>query len=120
MRTWGRINQDSNGKGGTWVQVSTDNNGFSDGVYLTTLIQVLKLNLGESPFFANYGIPAEQSVLQQIQPDYYINRTQQQFASFFAALLLAKQPQLPNQPTPTYAINVTTQSGYALTGPIPQ
>ena len=119
MRNWGRVYQDSNGKGGTWVEVSTDANGFNDGVYLTTLIQVLKLNLGESPFFANYGIPAEQSVIQQIQPDYYINRTQQQFAPFFAALLVSKQAQIANQPAPTYAINVTTQSGYALTGPIP-
>ena len=59
-------------------------------------------------------------MLQQIQPDYYINRAQQQFAPFFAALLVTKQAQIANQPAPTYAINVTTESGYALTGPIPQ
>ena len=119
MRTWGRINQ-IDGKGGTWVKVETDANGFNDAVMLTTLIQVLKLNLGEDPFFGNYGIPAAQSVIGQIQPDFYMARTQQYFAPFFAALLLSKQPQLPNQPTPIYKINVTTQSGSTLTGPIPE
>jgi hypothetical protein len=118
MRTWGRINQ-VNGQGGTWVEVTTDANGYNDQVYLTTLVQVLKLNLGESPFFANYGIPAAPSVVTQVQPDYYLNMTQKQFAPFFAALILAKEPQAPNQPSPTYTINVTTQSGSVLYGPIP-
>jgi hypothetical protein len=45
------------------VEVTTDANGYNDAVYLTTLSQVLKLNLGESPFYANYGIPQYQSVL---------------------------------------------------------
>jgi hypothetical protein len=118
MRVWGRVGQ-IKGKGGTWTEVSTTPNGDNSAVYLTTLIQVLKLNLNESPFFANFGIPAEQSVIQQIQPDYYVTQTQQQFAGFFAALLISKSPQKPNQPNPTYAINVTTLSGATLTGPIP-
>jgi hypothetical protein len=119
VRTWGRIGQ-VNGIGGTWVEVTTDENGFFDEGYLTTLIQCLKLNLGEDPFFGSFGIPAQQSVLQQIQPDFYMNRTAQYFQQFFAALLLSKQPQLPNDPTPVYMINVTTQSGATLTGPIPE
>ena len=118
MRTWGRINQ-VDGRGGTWVKVTTDATGYNDAVYLTTLVQVLKLNLGEDPFFGNYGLPAQQAVLQQIQPDFYVARTQAQFAGFFAALLLAKQPQQPNQPTPRYTINVTTRNGSTLRGPIP-
>ena len=113
MRTWGRIN-------GTWVEVSTDANGYNDMVMLTTLIQTLKLNLGESPFYADRGIPAQQSVIQQIQPDYYVLRTQQLFAPFFAALLVARLPNAPNNPKPTYDINVTTQSGSTLVGPIPE
>jgi hypothetical protein len=118
MRTWGRITNADGSK--TWVKVETDANGFNDQVYLTTLVQVLKLNLGESPFFANYGIPAQQSLIQQVQPDFYVLRTQQQFAPYFAALLVSKTPQLPNQPNPTYAVNVTTQNGATLTGPIPE
>jgi hypothetical protein len=112
VRTWGRVN-------GIWTEVTTDANGFNDQVYLTTLIQTLKLNLGESPFYADRGIPAQQSVIQQIQPDYYVLRTQALFAQYFAALLVAKVPQQPNQPNPAYSVNVTTQNGATLTGPIP-
>lgn len=108
MRTYGRLN-------GRWVEVSTDANGFNDAVYLTTLIQCLKLNLGESPFYANYGIPAHPSVVQQVFPDFYVAQTQQQFAPYFASLLIAKQ----NAPTPTYQINVTTHQGGRVATSIP-
>ncbi|MCN3073292.1 hypothetical protein MLN10_17095 [Escherichia coli] len=64
MRTWGRV-IDANGNK-KWVAVESDANGdFSYG-WLTTLIQTLKLGLGESPFYANYGIPAQQCIVQQI------------------------------------------------------
>jgi hypothetical protein len=118
VRIWGRINQ-VNGLGGTWVAVETDANGFDDAVRVTNLIQVLKLNLGESPFFSNYGIPAQQSLITQVQPDYYMAQTQQQFAGFFAALLLSKEPGGTNPNIPTYRVNVTTQQGSTLPGPIP-
>ena len=118
MRTWGRVNQ-VNGLGGTWTKVETDANGYNDAVYLTTLAQVLKLNLGEDPFFANFGIPAEVSVLTQVQPDFYANRTQTQFQGFFAALTLSKAAQKPNQPRPTYNINATANPGAILMNPVP-
>lgn len=118
MRTWGRVNQ-VNGKGGTWTEVTTDANGYNSGVYLTTLAQVLKLNLGESPFFANYGIPAEQSVISQVQPDYYVAITQQQFAPYFASLQISKAKAVPNQPRPTYNIKATALNGATFTGPVP-
>lgn len=118
MRTWGRINQ-VNGIGGTWVEVTTDATGQNDAVYLTTLAQVLKLNLNEDPFYANYGIPAEQSVIAQVQPDYYANQAQQQFAGFFAALIVSKAAQKPNQPKPTYNINLTANQGAVLMNPVP-
>jgi hypothetical protein len=120
MRTWGRVGQ-VNGLGGTWTEVTTDANGYNDAVYLTTLIQCLKLNLGESPFFANYGTPAEPSVLTQVQPDYYVLQTQQQFAKFFGSLIISKtQPtKVTNPAKPTYSVNVVTQQGSTLKGPIP-
>ena len=90
-----------------WIEVETDVAGFNDYVYITTLIQVLKLNLGESPFYANYGIPAKPSVVQQVFPDFYMARTQQQFAQFFASLTLAKVP----SETPTYNMSVVTNQG---------
>jgi len=116
MRTWGRVTNPDGSR--TWVEVSTDAKGYNDQVYLTTLVQVLQLNLGESPFFGDWGIPAAASVLQQVQPDYYVSLTQQRFAQYFASILLAKRPQPPNQPTPVYALRVVTQQGAILTGPI--
>ena len=85
-------------------------------VFVTTLAQVLKLNLNESPFYANYGIPAKQSVLQQIFPDYYVYMTQQQFSSYFASLVITRNPALT---TPTYTVNVLTNYGTSLTVNIP-
>lgn len=105
MRTYGRITNPDGSR--TWVKVETDAQGRNDMVYVTALCQVLLLNLGESPFFAQYGIPAVPTVVQQVQPDYYVTRAQAQFAPFFANLIVAKQLSDP----PTYKINVTTQQG---------
>lgn len=113
MRTWGRVtNQDGSR---SWVQVATDANGSNDMVYITTLAQVLLLNLGESPFYANYGIPAVPSVITQVFPDYYVTYTQQLFAPLFANLIVSKQ----SLPDPTYNINVTTHQGVKLNASIP-
>lgn len=106
LRTWGRVTDPATGKK-VWVKVTTDPQGFNDLVWLTTLIQVLKLNLGESPFYGNYGIPAKPSVVQQVFPDYYVTQTQQQFYKYFASLIVFKQ----NSPTPTYVVNVVTNYG---------
>ena len=109
MRTWGR------NPAGQWVEVTTDANGNNDAVYLTTLIQCLKLGLGESPFYANYGIPAQQSVLTQIFPDFYTYQTQSQFNQYFVSLTVQKV----SSPTPTYDINVVTHSGATISASIP-
>lgn len=117
MRTYGRVT-DENGVQ-TWQVVSTDANGYNDAVYVTTLAQCLKLNLGESPFFANYGLPAHESIVTQVYPDFYIARTQQQFAPFFASLLITRMPTV-NVPgsvraaAPTYRANIVTHAGAKL------
>lgn len=105
MRIWGRTTDDLGNK--TWTVVTTDPNGLNDAVYVTNLIQVLKLNLGESPFFANSGIPAQRSVMTQIFPDFYTYQTQTQFAQFFVSLTVQKVPST----TPTYNITAVTHSG---------
>lgn len=92
-----------------WVEVDQAPDGDTGYVYLTNLIQVLKLNLGESPFWGNWGIPAHQSVETQIAPDFYVNFTQQNFAQRFAALTVAKTDDNP----PTYQINSTFFNGTA-------
>lgn len=113
MRTYGRSGGDSNNPG-PWVVIETDVNGLNDMVWLTTLIQCLLLFLGESPFYANYGIPAKQSVVQQVFPDFYVLQTQSQFAQYFAALLVNR---LPGN-TPAYDIKVTTNQGAKITASI--
>lgn len=115
MRTYGRVYDKITGLP-TWVEVDSDSNGHDDWVYVTTLIQCLKLFLGESPFYANYGIPAQQAIIQQLFPDFYVAQTQTQFAQFFASLLVSKV----TSPTPTYNINAVTNAGtkVALTIPV--
>lgn len=105
MRTWGRVEENGVKK---WVAVESDDSGdFSYG-WITTLIQTLKLNLAESPFYAQYGIPAQQSIAEQIYPDYYVNMVQQQFSSYFASLSIRK---VQGRPNPTYDIAILTLAG---------
>lgn len=104
MRTWGRV-----GNTGEWLEVTTDASGYNDAVWITTLAQVLLLNRGESPFFGNYGIPAQQNVITQLFPDWYVSETRGQFAGYFAALALRKIA----DPDPRYEFDVTTNQGFA-------
>ena len=83
-------------------------------VWLTTLIQVLKLNLNESPFFASWGIPAKPSVVQQVVPNFYVTLTQQRFASHFSRLIVRKT----TNPTPEYNLSVITTQGFSIEGTI--
>jgi hypothetical protein len=110
MRVYGRVPVDLTVPDGPkkWVVVTTDANGYNDAVYITALCQTLKLNLYESPFWANYGIPAKQAVQQQVPPDFYVVFIQQFYAQFFAALTIAK---VPDEEEPTYDIFVLTHSG---------
>lgn len=91
--------------------MTTDAKGLNDQVYLTTLVQVLKLNLNESPFYGNYGIPAQQTVITQVFPDYYAMVTQMQFAPFFASLAITR---VPSSNPPVYNANAVTHSGAIL------
>lgn len=101
-----------------WVEVDTDASGNNDALWLTTLIQVLKLNYGESPMYGNYGIPAYSSVLNQIVPDYYATLVQQQFSPFFVTLNLSRRA-LTGSPTPTYDVAITANPGSVLQNPVP-
>lgn len=127
MRTWGRVpaNPSSDPStvivssefpgGYTWAEVTTDANGYNDAVWLTTLAQVLQLGLNESPFFGNWGIPAQQTVMTQVLPDYYVTLTQQRFAVYFLALIVSRISANP----PTYTINTTSNPNAILQNPVP-
>lgn len=90
----------------SWVQVSQDQNGFSDYVYIAAMIQCVKLNLGESPFWGNYGLPAHQAVEQQLPPDYNMQFIAQFFMQFFASVIVTRTP-------PSFSANVAPEN----TGP---
>lgn len=110
MRTYGRVTNPDGSQ--TWVEVSTQPDGSNGYVYTTTLIQCLKLVLGESPFYANYGIPAQTSIVQQIFPDYYVTQTQNQFSQFYTSLIVAKVPNTdPVNPMPIYNIAAVLPNG---------
>lgn len=113
MRSYGRVTNPDGSK--TWVEVTTDSNGYNDNVYLTTLAQCLKLNLGESPFYANYGIPAQQSVVTQVFPDYYVSQTQSQFSPYFASLIINR---VVGSYPPVYNATAVTHSGSIITSEI--
>jgi hypothetical protein len=123
MRTYGRIAPNPLYPDQlVWVEVTTDNRGFNDMVWLTTLIQTIRLNLGESPFFANYGIPAHPSVVSQIAPDLYMTRIQQQYSQYFLSLIITRGPNQPDErgvPSPSYQVSVITQYGARLTVVVP-
>jgi hypothetical protein len=97
MRSYGK---DSNGN---W-QLITDPN----YIYLATLAQTLRLSQNESPIYGNYGIPGQQSVMTQIAPDVAVNRTQKQFAGYFASLSVMRDA---NASHPTYNITATFKNG---------
>ena len=99
-----------------WVTVATEGLPTDDYLWITTLIQNLKLVIGESPFFANYGLPSEQAVIQQIAPDYHVSLTQQRFSQYFASLIIVR---LPNTTNPTYRVNVLTRAGTVYQQEIP-
>jgi hypothetical protein len=117
MRVYGRTLPDEFGNR-TWVEVSTNPKGYNDDVYVTALIQCLKLNLGESPFYANFGIPAKSSVQQQIAPDYAAAFTQAYYSQFFASLIISKRADSGNPVTPTYNLSVVRHDGKPLSGPV--
>jgi hypothetical protein len=121
MRVYGRIVPDPlYPHTRKWVVVETDN-GHNDMVRLTNLIQVIRLNLGESPFYANWGIPAHHSIVSQIAPDYYMTLTQQHFAQYFLSLTIMKTEGFDEDgvPSPQYNINVITTYGAHLSLKVP-
>ena len=120
MRVYGRTYDEFGNQ--TWVEIDTDVNGFNDYVYVTALCQELKLNLGESPFYGDRGIPAKPSVVQQVAPDYYTMLMQQRYAPRFLNLTISKVPNSTDakgRPVPTYRLNITTHYGVQIEAVVP-
>jgi hypothetical protein len=120
LRTYGRTRNILSGQK-TWKVVTTDSGGFDDMVWLTTLAQVCKLNLEESPFYASWGIPAHASVMLQIPPDFYMALTQKRFAPYFLSLTMSRGMIIDNtgRPAPAYNIFAITNWGATLATQVP-
>ena len=110
MRTWGRIKNPDSDKL-EWVKVETAPDGTSDAVWLTTLCQSILLNINESPFFAELGIPQQQSVANQIPPEYYAMEIQNAYSAYFASLAILRTRPIDEVDSPTYKVNVVLKSG---------
>ena len=111
MRTWGRLGQ-VNGVGGTWTEVTASADGDLSNVFLTALAHSIKLSINESPFFASVGIPAQQSIISQVFPDWYVAQMQTLYAPHFASLVMTRVPQsFP----PVYKVNAVCFNGAQLT-----
>lgn len=106
MRVYGRTTDLLGNK--TWVEVTTDADGYNDSVYLTALAQDLQLNLGESPFYSGYGIPSFQSLVTQVYPDYYAMIAQAQYSQYFSSLTIAR---IPQSSPPVYNVQAITNRG---------
>jgi hypothetical protein len=127
MRVYGRqwtiggvvVSANTPGATPQWIEVDTDTNGFNnDWVYVTAFIQAVKLNLNESPFYADWGIPAKPAVVQQVFPDYYMMLMQQRFAGRFASLTISKGI-AADRVTPVYNVAITTHQGAKVAVTIP-
>jgi len=103
MRTYGKINN-------VWSTVQTDANQHDDYVWITTLLNNLNLVLGESPLYAQNGIPAQDSLVTQVFPDFYVSKMQQEFAPHFFSLKIYKT----QSRTPTYQVDLITKKGTAI------
>lgn len=116
MRTYGRTTDNFGNI--TWNEVDTAVDGSNDILMVTAMCQTMLLNLGESPIFASWGIPAQQSVLQQIYPDLYLVQIQKQYAGEFASLSL-KRSFLADGITPVYQVTAITHTGVVINAEVP-
>lgn len=116
MRIYGR------NSAGQWQTVQTDPaTGLNDYVYITALAQALRLSPGESPFYSQYGIPSQQSVVTQVFPDYYVAKMQSLFAQYFASLVISRVPNTANAnpSNPAYNVAIMTNQGVTVNQNIP-
>jgi hypothetical protein len=107
LRTYGRsTNQDTGIT--SWVTVTSTPEGSDELVWFTDLLQALQLDLGESPFFGNVGIPVQETIASGIYPDFYVNALQNYYSPNFAVLYITRDS---TQFDPTYDVYVQFSNG---------
>jgi hypothetical protein len=91
----------------TWVTLDTVTGASIDEIYVLWLVQSLKLNTLESPFWPGWGVPIWQAMQNTFYPDSSIAQLQANFAQYFAYLSITRL----NDPDPFYQVIVITKNG---------
>jgi len=76
-------------------------------IWVTIVKHELQLRVGESPFFADAGIPAEDSIITQQEPDYHVNNVKRRYEAKFRRFDIVKRSIVPL----IYDIALTTRNG---------
>ena len=105
MRIYGR-KRNSDGTL-SWVTIDTQQGATDDQVYVLWLIQSLKLNTLESPYWPSSGVPMWQAMQNTFYPDSSIADIQAAFSQYFTYLSITRT----SAPDPTYSVLVVTKSG---------
>ena len=112
MRVYGRTidNTRPNANFYKWQVVQDDD----DNIRLTHLIQVLQMDIQESPFYSNWGMPVANALITGVLSDVAINNTINQFAQYFAALQITRG--ISNDPKEIYyQVDVVLKNGKNVT-----
>lgn len=112
-RVWGRVASNGTRK---WQAFETDSNGYDDAPNIIWLQNALLLNLNESPFYADWGIPIQQTLATSVFPDYYTSKTQQRFSAYFPSVVITRV----SASDLSYSVNITTKTGYKVSQRISQ
>ena len=113
-RVWGRKTQSDGTR--QWQAFETDANGYDDAPNFIWLQNVLLLNLNESPFYADWGIPVQPTLATSVFPDYYTSLTQQRFSAYFPSCVITRV----SSDQIAYSVNITTRTGYQVSQKLSQ
>jgi len=105
MRIHGRLLNPDGTK--TWVTLDTAKGDSIDTIYVLWLVQTLKLNTLESPYWPDWGVPIWQVMQNTFYPDSSIAKIQANFSQYFSYLSIARVP----NPDPYYSVTVITKNG---------
>lgn len=105
MRIHGRrINPDGTK---TWVTLDTTKGDSEDQVLVLWLIQTLKLNTLESPFWPSSGVPTWQTMQNTFYPNNSLAKIQSEFSKYFTYISISRV----TKPDPYYNVTVITKNG---------
>ncbi|UMM63143.1 hypothetical protein [Aristophania vespae] len=88
MRVWTRQFQSDGTR--KWVAVT------GNQAIIAWLQNNLLLQLGESPFYADKGLPVTQSLISRIWPDYYLNQLQEFFRDYVSTIQITRDTSVVN------------------------